>query len=63
MEFRLLSNERPIEMAAKELKNYLSRMGNEDIVPKIWELGVQDMTQYGLEELEDPKVDDAYYFG
>ena len=62
MEFRLLSNERPIEMAAKELKNYLSRMGNEDIVPKIWELGVQDMTQYGLEKLDDPKVDDAYYF-
>ncbi len=62
MEFHLLSNERPIEMAAEELKSYLTRMGSEEILPKSWELGVQDMTEYGLEALEDPKLDDAYFF-
>ena len=62
MKFHLLSNERPVEMAAKELKSYLNRMGSEDIVPKNWELGVQDMTQYGMDKPEDPKLDDAYYF-
>lgn len=51
MEFHLLSNERPIEMAAEELKSYLTRMGSEEILPKSWELGVQDMTEYGLEAL------------
>ena len=34
MEFHLLSNERPIEMAAEELKSYLTRMGSEEILPK-----------------------------
>ena len=34
MEFHLLSNEKPIQMAAKELKNYLTRMGSEEILPK-----------------------------
>ena len=62
MNFHLLSNERPIEMAAEELKTYLSRMGSEDILPESWELGVQDMTEYGLEAPEDPKLDDAYFF-
>ena len=62
MEFHLLSNEKPIQMAAKELKNYLTRMGSEEILPKSWELGVQDMTEYGLDVPEDPKLDDAYFF-
>lgn len=62
MDIRLLSQEPPVQMAASELTRYLHRMGKEEILPKNWELGVQDLTQYGLEAPEDPALDDAYYF-
>lgn len=61
MNIQMLTQESPIQLAATELQNYLHRMGPEEILPKNWTLGVQDMTAYGLEAPQDPEVDDAYY--
>lgn len=61
MNIQILGQEPPIQMAAGELDRYLHRMGKEEILPGHWQLGVSNLTGYGLAAPEDPALDDAYY--
>lgn len=61
MKIQIMAQARPVETAAAELKNYLTRMGREEILPQDWQLGVQDLAPYGITDLPDSELDDAYY--
>lgn len=61
MKIQIMAQARPVETAAAELKNYLMRMGCEEILPQDWQLGVQDLAPYGITDLPDSELDDAYY--
>lgn len=61
MNIEITTQARPVEMAAAELKSYLGRMGSEEILPSTWRIGIEDLTPYGITDLPDAKLDDAYY--